>query len=152
MFVSTVFKTACHWSPSWVKWIQPAYFHLLSLRSISILSSHLYLDHPGDLLPLGFLTKTQFAFLMSPTYASSIPSSWLDHLKITGSRVRIIMLFTVQFSPASCHFLLDLNILRNIYSQTPSICILPLMTLNTHARTHTHTKCRITGKIIVLCI
>jgi len=155
MFLSTVFKRACRWSPSWVKWIQSPYFHLLSLRSISILSSHLYLDIPGGLLPSGFLNKTQFAFFTSPIYASSISSSWLDLPNIMGSRVWIIMFFNVQFSPASCHFLLDLNILRSIlFSYTlnlySSLNVQVDFSLLSLSNTHTHT-CRITGKI-VLCI
>lgn len=72
---------------------------------------------------------------------------WFDHPNITGSRVRIMTLFSVQFSPAFCHFLLDLNILWSI---------LFLDTLNLYSSLNVTEQIspayRIRGKIVVLCI
>jgi len=46
----TVFTT-CHWPLSWARWIQSTPSHAISLRSILMLSSHLWLGHPNGLFP-----------------------------------------------------------------------------------------------------
>jgi len=47
-----------HWTLSWASWIQCAPFIPISLRSISVLSSHLRLGLPSGLFPSGLPTKT----------------------------------------------------------------------------------------------
>ena len=58
------------------------------------------------------------------------------------------MLFTVQFSPASCHFFLDLSILRSIlFSDTLNLyCVLEQI-----SHTHTHTYVEQQVKLLFLC-
>jgi len=41
-------------------------YHLISIKPIIILSSHLSLGLPSYLFPSGFPTKTVYAFLVSP--------------------------------------------------------------------------------------
>jgi len=55
------------------------------LRSILILSSHLHLDLPSGLFPLGFPSKTLYAFLISPMRATC-PT----HLTVLGFITLII--------------------------------------------------------------
>jgi hypothetical protein len=62
----TVFKRALRWSLSWARSIQFTPTHPISLRSILILSYHLWLGRPSGLLPCGVPTKTLYAFLFSP--------------------------------------------------------------------------------------
>jgi hypothetical protein len=47
----TVFARARHWSLSWATWIQSTCYHLISVRSILILSSHLRLGRLSGLFP-----------------------------------------------------------------------------------------------------
>ena len=56
---------------SWARQIQSMPSHPVSLRYILILSSHLCLDFPHCLSPSGFPTKTLYALLLSPIYATS---------------------------------------------------------------------------------
>jgi hypothetical protein len=53
----TVFTRVLHWSLSWASSIQFTPSHLTSLRSISLLSTHLLLGLPSGLLPHGFPTN-----------------------------------------------------------------------------------------------
>ena len=59
-----------HLSLSWASPIQSIYPHPTSWRSILILSTHLRLGLPSDLLPSGFPTKTLYAPLSSPIRAT----------------------------------------------------------------------------------
>jgi hypothetical protein len=52
----TVFTRAHHWSLFWSRWIQFTPYHLVLLRSILILSSHLHLSFLSCLFPSGFPT------------------------------------------------------------------------------------------------
>jgi hypothetical protein len=65
-----VFTRALHWSLSWARSIQSIPPHPISLRSISILYSHLCLGLPGGLFHSGFPTKILYAFLFSSTCAT----------------------------------------------------------------------------------
>ena len=64
--VSTAFTRARHLSLPWARSIQSLTSHLISWRSILILSSHLLLGLPSGLYPSGLLTKTLYAPLLSP--------------------------------------------------------------------------------------
>ena len=66
----TAFTSARHLSLSLARSIQSMPPHPTSSRSILILYSHLRLVHPGGLFPLGFLTKTLYTPLLSPTRAT----------------------------------------------------------------------------------
>jgi len=65
----TMFTRACHLSPLRARWIQSTTSHSISLKSILILSFHLWLHLPSGLFPSGFLTKILYAFLLSPICA-----------------------------------------------------------------------------------
>jgi hypothetical protein len=79
---TTVFTRALHWFLSWARSIQsnpshPNPSHPISLRSILILSTHLYLGLPSGLLPSGFPTN------ILPHYA--IPKNRISiHNKYVG--------------------------------------------------------------------
>jgi hypothetical protein len=57
----TVFTRAYHWFISWAKLI----IHCISLRSILIISSHLLLSLPSDLLSSSFMTELCRHFYLS---------------------------------------------------------------------------------------
>ena len=57
----TALTNVSHLSLSWASPIQSIYTHPTSWRSILILSVHLRLGLPSDLLPSGFPTKTLYA-------------------------------------------------------------------------------------------
>ena len=66
-------------SLSWATWIQPTPTCSFSLRSILIFSSHLCQILPHGLFPLGFPTKTLYAFLVCTICAKYLPvtSCWI---------------------------------------------------------------------------
>jgi hypothetical protein len=69
----TVFTRALHWSLSWARLIKFIPRHPVTLRSISILSSHLYLGLPRRLFPSGLPTKSPIfipLLPMSTTYSA----------------------------------------------------------------------------------
>jgi hypothetical protein len=61
----TVFTRAIHWSLSWARSIQSIASHLISPRSILILSTHLRLSVSSGLFPYGFPTNILYAYLLS---------------------------------------------------------------------------------------
>ena len=62
----TAFTSARHLSLTWATSIQSMPSHHTSWRSILILSSHLRLGLPSDLLPSGFHIETMYKPLLSP--------------------------------------------------------------------------------------
>lgn len=56
--LTNVFIRACHWSISWARLIQLTHSHLISLRWILILVSHLHTGFPCGPFPWSFHTKT----------------------------------------------------------------------------------------------
>jgi len=72
----TVLTEAHNCSLPWARRIQSTVSHLMSLRSILILSSHLRLRLPSCLFSWGFPTKILFAFLISPKRPT-----YPDHIK-----------------------------------------------------------------------
>jgi hypothetical protein len=60
---TAVFTTACHWSISWARWIQPTPQYPTSLGGILTASSYLRVDPQTSLFPLVFPTDTLYAFL-----------------------------------------------------------------------------------------
>ena len=65
--------------------IQSTRSHPISLWTIVILFSHLFLDLSSDFFLLGFPIKKQYAFLISPTYATKF-----THLIFINLITRII--------------------------------------------------------------
>jgi hypothetical protein len=100
-----------HKSPSlvlsWAKSIQSIPPHPISLRDISILSTHLRLGLPTGLFPSGILAKILYAFLFPHSCYISRPSHppRLDHSNHAWRRIQVMKLHIMQFSPASCHFI-----------------------------------------------
>jgi hypothetical protein len=91
----TVFTRALHWSLSWARSIQSIPSHLISLRSILTLSTHLRLCLPSGLFHSGFPTNIPYAFLFSLHFLympcqSHFP--WFDHSNYTWRRVQVMKL------------------------------------------------------------
>jgi hypothetical protein len=98
-------------SPAWGSLIQSIPSNNISLISILVLSSHLRLGILFGLFHSGFLTKILYVFLISPmcTACSMLHAShppWFHNPNNIWWRVRIMKLFVMQISPASCHCLL----------------------------------------------
>ena len=66
----TALTSVRHLSLSWTSPIQSIYPHLISWRSILILSTHLRLGLPSGLFPSSFPTKTLYTALSSPIRAT----------------------------------------------------------------------------------
>ena len=66
----TALTSVRHLSLFWTRPIQSLYPHPTSWRSIVILSTHLRVGLPSDLLPSGFPTKTLYTLLSSPIRAT----------------------------------------------------------------------------------
>jgi hypothetical protein len=65
-----VFTTTLHWFVFSARWIQSISPHSISLKLISILSSHLRLVLPSRFYPCGFPNKILHVFLLSPIQIS----------------------------------------------------------------------------------
>ena len=72
----TAFTSARHLSLSWASSIQSMHQHLISLRSILILSFHLRLGIANGLFPSGSPTKTLYTPHLYPTHATAPPVSF----------------------------------------------------------------------------
>ncbi|PNF23232.1 hypothetical protein B7P43_G01124, partial [Cryptotermes secundus] len=105
--------------------IQSTPSHLISLRSILILSTCLRIGLPSGLFLSGFLTNILYAFLFSPTRAT-----YPAHLIFLDLTILIVL-------P---------NILNTLFSNTLSLC----SSLN--VRDQVSHPYRTTGKILVLYI
>jgi hypothetical protein len=138
-----------HWSQSWSRSVQFRPSHSISLksswnifsylrqglpislRSILILSTHLRLDLPSGVFPLAFPSKSYMPSSSAHAYYVPCPSHShrVDHSNYTWRRVQVTKLLTIQFSPTSPHFILHLSKYSplQLYSQTPSVCVPPLM-------------------------
>ena len=115
----TTFTSTHHLSLSWASSIQSIPLYPTSWRSILILSSHLRLGLPGDLVPSGFPTKTLYTSFPSPIRATC--PAHLIHLEFITRTI-----FDEQYrllSSSLCIFLHS-SILLNTYSQTPSAYVL----------------------------
>jgi hypothetical protein len=75
----TMFTRALHWSLSWATSIQSIPSHPISLRSISILFTHLRLGFPSGRFPSGFPTNLSHScYIHCPSHPP-----WLDHSNYT---------------------------------------------------------------------
>jgi hypothetical protein len=101
-----VFTRTLHWSLPWASSTQSISPHSISVRRISILSTHLHIGLLRRLFPYGFLTNTLYAFLFYPKSCyMPHPShpSYLDRSNY-ASTLQLMKLLIMQFSPISCHF------------------------------------------------
>jgi hypothetical protein len=105
-----------HKSPSlalsWARIIQPVWPRYISLRSIFILYSHLYLCLPIGPFPSGFPTKTLYVFCLVSCVLNALPISFSSTLLFYLRRVNIVTVLNMNFSPVSYYFLT----LRSKYS------------------------------------
>ena len=76
----TALTSVRHLSLSWANPIQSIYQHPTSWRSILILSTHLRLGLPSDLLPSGFPTKTLYTPSPRPYAPHAQPISFFSIL------------------------------------------------------------------------
>jgi hypothetical protein len=88
----------------WIQFVPP---NPVSLRSILILPSHLWLSHPSCLFLSGFPTKTLLHFfpLLSVLRALPILSSFTYHSNYICRRVQIMKLLIMKLPPTACHFI-----------------------------------------------
>ena len=101
----TIFKTVCHLSLSSATLIQSTPFHSLSLKSTSILFSHLCLGLPNGFFPSDIPAQTQYAPFLSPLYTEC--PTHLILLKFMTWRTwwakSIMKLIILQFLPIRCY-------------------------------------------------
>ena len=103
----TALTSVRHLALSWASPIQSIYPHPTSWRSILILSTHLRLGLPSDLVPSGFPTKTLYTLLSSPICATC-PA----HLILLDFNTRTILGEEHKsFSSSLCNLLQDKHIL-----------------------------------------
>jgi hypothetical protein len=120
-----------YWLLSWAISVQSIPPHPVSLRSILILSSHLYVGLPSGLFPYGFLTKT---YVHSPS-----PSCMLRSIPIPSSIMQFFLSY--HFIPLSPNILLS-----TLFSDTLTLC----SSLN--VRNQVSHPYKNAGKIIVLYV
>jgi hypothetical protein len=89
--LNTMFTRALLWSLSWAIPIQTTPSHLISLRSILILSTHLRLGLPSGLFPSGFPTNILYAFFFS----CNVLHSYLHSHLVYGLRSVKVKVFLV---------------------------------------------------------
>jgi len=81
----TVFRRAHHLTLFWARWVQSKPSHPVSLRSILILFSHLYICLLNGLFPSHFLTKILHAFLTSSYMLHILPISSSMYNQVWGT-------------------------------------------------------------------
>jgi hypothetical protein len=91
--------------------------------SILIVYSHLYWILPSGLFPSGFPSKSVRIYLLPRTCHMTRPSQspWFDYLNNIWCRIKIMMLLTIQCTPASCYCLSCPNKLFGILSSMASL-------------------------------
>jgi hypothetical protein len=101
----TVFTRAHHWLLSWARLIQSMPPHPISLRSILILSSYLWLGLHNRLFVSCSLTKTRYTFFFA-SICAAFPAhlSLLDLIYIWW-RVQVMMFLIMQFFLTFCYFI-----------------------------------------------
>jgi hypothetical protein len=95
----TVFTRALHWSLSWARLIQSIQPHPVSLRSILILSTHLYLVLPSGFFVLAFSPISYMHSFSSHSCYISYPSHppSRDHFNYTWRRLQVTELLIMEF-------------------------------------------------------
>jgi hypothetical protein len=93
----TVLTKACHWSPTWSRWIQTIPSNSIFLISFLILTSILCLVLPRGLYLSGFPTKILYEFLVSP-------------IRSTFSAHRILLLISLIIFGAAYTFMIECKI------------------------------------------
>ena len=125
----TAFTTARHLSLSWARSIQFMPFQPISLRSILILSFHIYMGLSSGLLPSGFPTSTLYARLLSPYVLHALPISvffiWSPEWYLVRThKAPHYVVFSVSLLLRACQAQISSSAL---YSRKPSACVPPSM-------------------------
>ena len=71
-FIS-VSKSSFHLSLSWARWVECTHTNHEFLRCTLTLSSHLFLERPGNLFLSSLSDKTRHVFLLCPYVTNSLP-------------------------------------------------------------------------------
>jgi hypothetical protein len=123
-----VFTRAIHWFLSWA--IPP---HLISLRPILILSTHLLIGLPSGLFPSGFRTKilcTILFYIASVLYVLPISSSltlWSFLLYLANSTSNEVSRYAIFYNPLPLRHSSDQIFSWAPCSQIPSVSLLALI-------------------------
>jgi hypothetical protein len=91
----TVLTRALHWSLSWARPIQSILSHLICLRSILILPSHLRLGFPSGLLLSGFPTNIHLKKKMNRTRFIHVNKNWHVKHAVKDIHKRVIWIVIV---------------------------------------------------------
>jgi hypothetical protein len=121
----TMFTRAHYWSLSCARWIQSTPPYPSSLRSISLLSTNLYLHFNSGRFPSSFSTNILYAF-----FFCSIRTTCSAHLILFY--LIILIMFGEEYS-----YDYPFITLQSKYSQTPSVYVPSLVR---ETMFHTHTK------------